>query len=260
MVDGAVDRAAREARIPLIAGNWKMNGSSAAADALIGSIVDGVVGSSAEVVVMPPFPYLERVAGRIAGSEVRLGAQDVSECADGAYTGDVSATMLGDVGAAYVLVGHSERRSLHGETDEIVAAKFVAASQAGLVPVLCLGETREEREQERTEEVVGRQLDAVIERAGIAAFGRAVVAYEPVWAIGTGLVASPEQAQAVHAFLRSRLGALDGTIAGQIRILYGGSMKPANAAELLACDDIDGGLIGGASLTAADFVSIIDAA
>jgi triosephosphate isomerase len=247
-------------RTPLIAGNWKMNGSTDMAEALAGAIVDGAAPDTAQVAVMPPFPYLERVGARLSGSGVLLGAQDVSQRADGAYTGDVSAAMLADVGATLVLVGHSERRSLHAEDDAVVAAKFVAAAEAGLTPVLCIGETRAQREQERTEEVVAAQVDAVVEHAGIGAFERAVIAYEPVWAIGTGLVATPDQAQAVHALVRSRLAEHDATIAGQIRILYGGSMKPANAVELLACDDIDGGLIGGASLKAEDFLAIAGAA
>jgi triosephosphate isomerase len=247
-------------RKPLIAGNWKMNGTGASVDALAAGIVDGAGDSRTEIAVMPPFPYLERVGERLSGSGVLLGAQDVSERADGAFTGDVAAAMLADVGVSYVLVGHSERRSLHGEDDATVAEKFVAAAAAGLSPVLCIGETRAQREADRTEAVVGAQLEAVVERAGIEAFEQAVIAYEPVWAIGTGLVATPAQAQAVHAFVRSRLAGHDATIAGLIRILYGGSMKPSNAAELLACDDIDGGLIGGASLKAEDFLAIVAAA
>jgi len=242
-------------RRTLIAGNWKMNGSL---DMLRGWIRDVLAASpsTAELMLLPPYPYLAAASQAARGKPLGIGAQDVSARGDGAYTGEVSARMLVDVGAARVLVGHSERRAMHGEDDACVAAKFVAAGQAGLEPVLCLGETLDEREVGRTETVVARQLDAVIAAAGIEAFRAAVVAYEPVWAIGTGRTASAAQAQEVHAFLRSRLEHHDATIGGQVRILYGGSMKPANAAGLLACPDIDGGLIGGASLDAGDFLAI----
>ena len=196
-----------------------------------------------------------------AGSTLAIGAQDLSAHGGaGAYTGEISGAMLADLGLRYVLVGHSERREYHGEDDALVAEKFLAAQAAGLVPLLCVGESLEQREAGATEEVVGRQLDAVVERSGVAAFGRAVLAYEPVWAIGTGRTATPEQAQAVHAFLRHRLAQQDATIASCIRILYGGSMKAANAASLLGCEDIDGGLIGGASLSAEEFIAIAGAA
>jgi len=247
-------------RRPLVAGNWKMNGSRAMAERLAGEIVRGSRDVAVETAVMPPFPYLEPVRRVVEGSAVAIGAQDLSEREQGAFTGDISAAMLVDCGARYVLVGHSERRRLHGETDAVVAAKFAAAYQAGLVPVLCVGETLDQREAGRTEAVVGGQIDAVVETCDAAAFGAAVIAYEPVWAIGTGRVASPDQAQQVHAFVRARLARHDATIAGQIRILYGGSMKPGNAAELLACQDIDGGLIGGAALDPADFLEIVGAA
>jgi len=247
-------------RKPLIAGNWKMNGSGASADALAAGIAEGAGEASAEIAVMPPFPYLERVGAQLRGTGVLLGAQDLSERADGAFTGDVSATMLVDVGATYVLVGHSERRQLHEESNAVVAAKFQAALDVGLVPILCVGETREQREGDATEAVVGDQVDAVVRHCGVAALAGGVIAYEPVWAIGTGLVATPDQAQQVHAFIRARLAEADATIAGQIRILYGGSMKPGNARELLACEDIDGGLIGGAALEFADFLEIVGAA
>ncbi|GAA0705070.1 triose-phosphate isomerase [Dokdonella soli] len=214
----------------------------------------------AEVAVLPPFPYLDGLVAQYRRSGIAFGAQDLSEHAQGAYTGEVAGSMLKDVGCTYVLVGHSERRQHHAESDQRVAAKFVAAQAAGLVPILCVGETLAEREAGETEAVIARQLDAVVARAGIAAFANAVVAYEPVWAIGTGLTASPEQAQAVHAFMRDKIRALDATIASSLRLLYGGSVKPVNAAELFGQPDVDGGLIGGASLVAADFLAICAAA
>jgi len=247
-------------RKPLIAGNWKMNGTLESAAGLARRVIDGCRGVSVDVVMMPSFPHLEPVARQLDAANPALGAQDLSPKPDGAHTGDVSAAMLVDLGLRYVLVGHSERRQDHGETDGLVAAKFVAAVEAGLIPVLCLGETLEQREAGRTEAVIGTQLDAVAEQAGKSRFTEAVIAYEPVWAIGTGRTATPDQAQAVHAFIRSRVARLDATIASQIRILYGGSMKPQNASGLLRCDDIDGGLIGGASLVAEDFLAIINAA
>jgi len=247
-------------RTPLIAGNWKMNGSRAMVDSLVGAIVAGMPETGPQVMVLPPFPYLMQARDRIGEARLLLGAQDLAEAPAGAFTGDVSAAMLADVGIGHVLVGHSERRQLHGENDAVVAGKFAAACKAGLVPVLCLGETLEQREAGDAERTIAAQLDAVIERTGIAAFSGAVIAYEPVWAIGTGRTATPEQAEAMHAFIRSRVERLDATIAGRIRILYGGSMKPQNAAELLACADIDGGLIGGASLQASDFLAIVAAA
>ena len=244
-------------RKPLIAGNWKMNGSVAMAEALVDAIVEAGPFAAADVLVMPPFPYIDRLRSRVSSAGLLIGGQDLSPHESGAYTGEVSGAMLVDVGAGYVLVGHSERRQYHGESDDVVAAKFEAAAAAGLKPVLCVGESREQREAGQTEAVVSAQVDAVLSRCGIAAFGDAVVAYEPVWAIGTGLVATPEQAQQVHAFIRARLARHDATIAGRIQILYGGSMKPQNASDLLACEDIDGGLIGGASLKADEFVAII---
>ncbi|MEX2500277.1 MAG: triose-phosphate isomerase [Wenzhouxiangellaceae bacterium] len=247
------------ARMPLIAGNWKMNGQAAMAEALVDAIAAGMRGDDVGVLVIPPFPYLARLRDRVASAGMSLGAQDLSAHESGAYTGEVSGAMLADVGAGYVLVGHSERRRMHHETDAVVAAKFEAALAAGLKPVLCVGETREQREADETETVVAAQVDAVIARCGAAALAGAVIAYEPVWAIGTGLVATPDEAQQVHAFIRARLAGHDATIAGRIQILYGGSMKPQNAAELLACEDIDGGLIGGASLKADDFLAIVAA-
>ncbi|MGY6553057.1 MAG: triose-phosphate isomerase [Wenzhouxiangella sp.] len=244
-------------RRPLIAGNWKMNGREAEIrDLLAGIIQRRNEAAGSELLVLPSYPYLPLVAGLLEDSGVAMGAQDLSPRGDGAFTGDVAAGMLIDCGCRYVLVGHSERRSVHGESDELVADKFAAALAAGLRPVLCVGESLAERESEQTAAVVQRQLGVVMEKVGIAAFGEAVVAYEPVWAIGTGRSASPAQAQEVHALIRSQLAGEDATIAGQVRILYGGSVKPDNAAELFACEDIDGGLIGGASLQAQSFMDI----
>ncbi len=245
----------------LVAGNWKLNGSLAGNEALVKGVLAGMGDvKAAEVAVCPPYPYLPQVAELLAGSAVKLGSQDNSEHDSGAYTGEVSAPMLKEVGCHYAIVGHSERRSLFGETDEITAKKFQAAQKAELVPILCVGELLEERENGTTEEVVARQLDAVVELVGIAAMADSVIAYEPVWAIGTGKTASPEQAQAVHEFIRSRIAAQDAGVAEGLRILYGGSVKPDNAAELFAKPDIDGGLIGGASLKAEDFLGICTAA
>jgi triosephosphate isomerase len=245
----------------LIAGNWKMNGSSAANTALLEGIIAGVpAGSGFRLLVCPPFPYLAAAVAELKGSAVKVGAQNVSEHASGAYTGEVSPAMLSDIGCEYVIVGHSERRALYGESSAHVAAKFMAAQAAGVTPILCVGETLGEREAGTTEAVINGQLDAVVEAAGIAAFASAVVAYEPVWAIGTGMTASPEQAEDVHKHIRARLAKMDAGIAGELQILYGGSMKGENAAGLLAMPDIDGGLIGGASLKAQDFLAIATAA
>lgn len=231
-------------RARLVAGNWKMHGNRLANQALLDAIVAGVKG--VECAVCMPFPYLAQGQERLRGTRIALAAQNLSEHASGAYTGEVSGAMLAEFGCRYVLVGHSERRQIYGETDAQVAAKFVAARSAGITPILCLGETLEERDAGRTEEVVARQLGAVLEQGGIA---DAVVAYEPVWAIGTGRTATPEQAQAVHGFLRQRVSAAT-------RMLYGGSVKPENAAAMFAMPDVDGGLIGGASLVAKDFIAI----
>lgn len=247
-------------RKKLVAGNWKMHGSLQANAALLERLKSGMPGLQCEVAVCAPFPYLAQLQALLASTQVRWGAQSVSEHVSGAYTGEVSAAMLCEFGCRYVLVGHSERRSLFGESDAVVAAKFVAAREAGLVPILCLGETLVEREVGATAAVVSRQLDAVIDRAGVAALASAVVAYEPVWAIGTGVTASPAQAQEVHAAIRERVADLDAGLAEGLRILYGGSVKPQNAAELFAQDDIDGGLIGGAALVADDFLAICQAA
>jgi len=244
-------------RVKFVAGNWKMNGSHAGNAKLLEGLLPALQSMSGfECAVCPPHPYLAQVRQALQGSRVALGAQDVCAFGNGAYTGAVSAAMLGDLGCSLVIVGHSERRALFGDTDAGVADKFVAAQQAGLMPVLCVGETLAEREAGTTEAVVARQLDAVLDKAGAAALGRAVIAYEPVWAIGTGKTATPEQAQAVHAFIRGRVAARDGAAAAAVRILYGGSVKAGNAGELFTMPDIDGGLIGGASLVAEEFVAI----
>ena len=245
----------------LVAGNWKMNGNNAANAELVAGIIAGVPGGGGfSLLVCPPFPYVGAVSAQAEGSPLKVGAQNVSEHEKGAYTGEVAPAMLRDVGCEYVIVGHSERRALYGESSEQVAAKFVAAQDAGIIPILCIGETLEEREAGTTEAVVDAQLDAVLDAAGIAAFANAVIAYEPVWAIGTGMTATPEQAQDVHAHIRARLAGESEAIAGDVQILYGGSMKGENAAGLLAQPDIDGGLIGGASLKADDFLAIAQAA
>jgi triosephosphate isomerase len=234
----------RMARVRLVAGNWKMHGSRASIAALLDALVEGTPSSACAVCV--PFPYLAQAAERLRGTRIAWGAQNVSEHAQGAYTGEVSAAMLAEFGCRYVIVGHSERRQLYGETDAQVAAKFTAVRSAGMTPILCVGETLAEREAGNTEAVVARQLSPV-------RFADAVLAYEPVWAIGTGRNATPEQAQAVHAFLRQRVPA-------ETPILYGGSVKPQNAAEIFAMPDVDGGLVGGASLVAKDFLDIVKAA
>ena len=248
-------------RQPLVAGNWKMNGSLASVKGLVEGIRAGIDSvTSAEMAVCPPYIYILEVAAMLQGTAIALGAQDVNDQESGAFTGEVAPAMLTDVGCKYVIVGHSERRSIYGESDAFTASKFAAARKAGLVPILCVGETLEEREQGVTEQVVARQLDAVIDLEGVAAIGEAVIAYEPVWAIGTGKTATPDQAQEVHAFIRGKLAALDHGVAENVRILYGGSMNAANAEELLAMSDIDGGLIGGASLKPDDFLAIGKAA
>ena len=245
----------------LVAGNWKMHGSRGTNPVLLESVLAGLAGlAGVECAVCVPFPYLPEAAAKLADSKLALGAQTVSEFPSGAYTGEVSAAMLAEFGCRFVLVGHSERRGLFGETDGQVAAKFAAAAKAGMTPVLCVGETLEEREGGRTEQVVARQLDAVLAASGAAALGGAVLAYEPVWAIGTGHTASPHQAQEVHAFLRARVAKQDAGVASKLRILYGGSVKPGNAAEIFAMQDVDGGLIGGASLVPDDFLAICKAA
>jgi triosephosphate isomerase len=242
----------------LIAGNWKMNGNLAANDALVKAIIAGLGAQTCDVAVCVPAPYLVQLQALLQGSPVLLGSQDVSAHESGAYTGEVSVGMLKEFGVRYCLVGHSERRQYHGETDVVVAAKAQRALAAGLTPIVCVGETLAEREAGQTEEVVKRQLAAVIHANGHC-ISEIVVAYEPVWAIGTGKTASPEQAQQVHAVLRAQLKAASSHADG-IQILYGGSMNAANAAQLLTQPDIDGGLIGGAALKAPDFLTIIAAA
>jgi triosephosphate isomerase len=245
----------------LVAGNWKMNGSNAANAELVDGIVAGMPQSdSVELLICPPFPYLAAMAVKLSGTGVALGAQNVSQHQAGAYTGETAPSMLSDVGCTYVLVGHSERRAIMGESSEMVAAKFQAAQDAGLIAVLCVGETQQQREAKQTEAVVDEQLNAVIDGSGIQAFSNAVIAYEPVWAIGTGLTATPEEAQDVHRHIREVLAARDQDVADAVRILYGGSVKGDNAAGLFSKPDIDGGLIGGASLKSADFLAIAEAA
>lgn len=246
----------------LIVGNWKMNGSLAANEALIAALKTGLASQAAQapcgVAVAVPAPYLAQVQALVAGSRIALAAQDVSQHAGGAYTGEASADMLRDFGVRYTLVGHSERRQYHGETDAVVAAKAQRALAAGITPIVCVGETLQEREAGETQAVVKRQLAAVVQAVGHCVT-ELVVAYEPVWAIGTGRTATPEQAQEVHAVLRAQLAAAT-TQADGIALLYGGSMNASNAAQLLAQPDIDGGLVGGASLKAADFLQIVAAA
>ncbi len=245
-------------RPSLIAGNWKMNGNLQSAIDLVEGIMAGDAGK-AELAICPPAVYLMKVGGMLAQSKIALGAQNVCDREAGAFTGEIAASMLRECGCRYALVGHSERRSLYAESDQLVAARFAMALQAELTPILCVGETLEERERGATESVVGRQIDAVIETSGIEGIAQSVIAYEPVWAIGTGQVATPEQAQAVHAFIREKFAQLDGGVAQKVQILYGGSMNPANASELLSQSDIDGGLIGGAALKADDFLAIAQA-
>ena len=244
----------------LVAGNWKMHGSGAMVQELLEGLLAGTQNESdVDMAVFPPYPYLAQVQSLLDGSSISWGAQSVNPVSQGAHTGEVSAGMLLDFGCRYVLTGHSERRAIYGESDEDVAKRFEVALASGLEPVLCVGETLEERENGETEAVVERQLDAVLDRCGIAGFERAVVAYEPVWAIGTGMTATPEQAQAVHAFIRDKFFSQDDIIAGQLRILYGGSVNGSNAADLFAREDIDGGLVGGASLKIEDFLAIRNA-
>lgn len=251
-------------RQKIIAGNWKLNGTRASAAALARELVAGLANgpstgeATVTVVVCPAFVHLRDVGEALVGSSVRLGAQNAADHPGGAYTGEVSASMLAEFGVTHVILGHSERRALYGETDALVAARVEAVQAAGLAPILCVGETLEERDAERVDEVIGRQLDAVTARIGASGLDSLTVAYEPVWAIGTGRTATPEQAQAVHAAIRSRVSSLHSEVAARLPILYGGSMKPDNAAELLSMPDIDGGLIGGASLVAEDFLSIVN--
>jgi triosephosphate isomerase len=245
----------------IVAGNWKMHGSRAENQALLEALLgSGRIDARATCVVCPPFVYLSELARSLKGSAIGLGAQDVCAESHGAFTGEVSAAMLRDVGCEYVLVGHSERRALYGEDDAMVARKFASAQARALTPILCVGELLAERDAGQTHAVVGRQLDAVLAVSGVAALARAVLAYEPVWAIGTGRAASPEQAEDVHAFIRARVAAHDASIAAGLRVLYGGSVKAGNAAELFGMPNVDGGLIGGASLKAEEFLAIWTAA
>ena len=243
-------------RKTIVAGNWKMNASKDSVDNLIKDLLTGMDGITSEVLVCAPFPYLAQVELLIQGSKVMLGAQNLNTNASGAYTGEVSADMIKDFGARHVIVGHSERRSLYGETSAMVADKTKAALNAGLTPLLCIGESIEQRDSGNTEAVIEKQLSAVIELVGIEAFNQIIIAYEPVWAIGTGVTATPEQAQEAHLFIRSLLAKNDESVAQKTPILYGGSMNASNASELISCADIDGGLIGGAALKAEDFLQI----
>jgi triosephosphate isomerase len=247
-------------RRPIVAGNWKMHGTRTENARLVEALTGQFPSQpAAQCVVCPPFVYLQDVGRLLRDSAIDLGAQSVCAEAQGAYTGEVSASMLKDVGCTHVIVGHSERRALFGEDDLLVARKFAAAQSKGLIPILCVGEQLSEREGGQTNQVVSRQLDVVLELSGAPALANAVIAYEPVWAIGTGRVATPDQAQEVHAFIRGRIAARDAKIAGEVRILYGGSVKAGNAAELFAMPDVDGGLIGGASLKAEEFLAILAA-
>jgi len=248
-------------RRPLVAGNWKMNGSKADSTALLDGILQGAGAlKNVEMAVCPPYIYIPLAAEKLAGSPVVWGAQNVDTHASGAYTGEVSGPMLRDYGCTYAIVGHSERRNYFNEDDDLVAYRFGTAQEFGLIPILCVGETLEQREQGKTEAVVEHQIDVVLDAHDIARFNNAVIAYEPVWAIGTGKTATPEQAQEVHKFIRDKLAALDKAVADGLRILYGGSMKADNAKELIGQPDIDGGLIGGASLKADEFLAICRAA
>jgi len=247
-------------RQKLVAGNWKLNGSKASIESLVGGILAGLEGmDNVAVAVCPPYVYIPMTQGLLAGSRVGLGSQDIADQDAGAFTGEVSGPMLNEFGCGYAIVGHSERRAIYGEQDGDTARKFAAARRHGLKPILCVGETLAEREGGITEAVVARQLDAVITLEGVEALVDGVIAYEPVWAIGTGKTASPQQAQDVHAFIRGKIAGLNEAVAAKVQILYGGSVKGANAAELFAMPDIDGGLIGGAALDAREFLAICQA-
>jgi len=247
-------------RTTLVAGNWKMNGSRESIKELISGVIDGAGSlSGVEVAVCPPHIFIADITAATTGSKVAVGAQDVCTELKGAFTGETSIEMVKDFGCKYSIVGHSERRTLYGETDETVARKFSVVKNAGIIPIFCIGETLEEREQGITEEICARQIDAVFTSEGDDAFDGAVIAYEPVWAIGTGKTATPQQAQDVHAFIRNHLAGRNANIADKVQILYGGSMNPGNAKELISQADIDGGLIGGASLKPEDFLTICQA-
>lgn len=247
-------------RRPLIAGNWKLNGTRHSVVELATTICSGVIPETIDVLVCPASVHLSDVLGVVGNSAVHLGAQNCAVQSSGAFTGEIAADMLTEFGCEYVIVGHSERRALFGEDSALVAAKCVSVQKAGLIPILCVGETLEEREAGQVAAVIGEQLDALLSLAGVACFAHLVVAYEPVWAIGTGQTASPEQAQEVHALIRDKIAQLDASIAASLQILYGGSVKPDNAATLFSQQDIDGGLIGGAALDADSFLAICAAA
>lgn len=239
-------------RRTLVVGNWKMNGSKATNAKLVASLAEKSVAINADVVICAPFIYINDVKAILEGTTIDVGAQDVSVHLDGAYTGEIAGSMLVDCGCRYVIVGHSERRQYHRESNLLVAQKALTAYKSGLTPIICVGESLEERERGDVERVIGEQLQAVQSVLGFAGIEKSIIAYEPIWAIGTGLTATPEQAQDVHRFIRSRLGA----VAEKVSILYGGSVKGANAAELFAKNDIDGALVGGASLDAVEFIAI----
>ena len=247
-------------RLRIVAGNWKLNGDWQFAKALLQALQQAKSPTNTQIVILPPTPYLQALVKEFAVTGFDFGAQNLDVHDVGAFTGEISGLMLKDIGARYVLVGHSERREYHKESNELVAEKFKIAQQAGLIPILCVGETLHQRESNHTDWAIQQQLAPVVASVGIQGFAHAVVAYEPVWAIGTGLSASPEQVQAVHSFIRSELGAHDAKIASSLPILYGGSVKPSNAKQLFAQPDVDGGLIGGASLQAEDFLAIANAA
>ncbi len=246
-------------RQTIVAGNWKMNGSKEMVNTLILGILQGMPYIESQVIVCVPYPYLSQVESLTTHSQLQVGAQNLNANPFGAFTGEVSANMIKDFGAKYVIIGHSERRTLYGESDTIIAEKVKIALENDLTPLFCIGELLEERKTGKTETVVARQVNAVIDKVGIESFKNIIIAYEPVWAIGTGVTATPQQAQTTHAYIRSLLAQNDVNIAQSVHILYGGSMNPNNAKELIACEDIDGGLIGGASLKSDDFLSICKA-
>lgn len=248
-------------RQPMIAGNWKMNGSSESIKELIAGIKAGMSAvNKAQVVVCPPAVYIPQVSADVSGSKIAVGSQNICDQDKGAFTGEIAGSMLKDLACHYAIIGHSERRALYGESDELIAKRYAAARRNGITPIFCIGETLEQREKGITNDVCSKQIDAVIALEGVEALTDGVIAYEPVWAIGTGKTATPEQAQEVHAFIRDKIRKLNASVAEGVQILYGGSMNAGNAAELLAQPDIDGGLIGGASLKAEDFLAICKAA
>jgi triosephosphate isomerase len=253
------DHSVLDVRRPVVAANWKMHGSSATIAALLDAVV-ALQAPRAEVLVLPPAPYLAAVVQRLHGTSVGVGAQNIHAEPAGAFTGETAAEMVADVGATYVLIGHSERRQLFGETDALCAKKFAAALRVGLLPILCVGETAVERERGDAATVVTRQLNVVLDAIGVAGFNDAIIAYEPVWAIGTGRTATPADAQAMHGMIREQVRSRDDAMAARLRILYGGSIKADNAAALFAQVDVDGGLVGGASLNAGQFLEICRAA